>query len=237
MRKSLIVIFAVVAGALLLSGCSTSTIMTNPELAKADYSQRTLAIYPTHSHDIVVKNPDDVRDDYADRRGAPEEIIASLLYSNGYNAVDDFYKKIQLQKIARRDFYSPSMYPDKFFSVDLEVHDDSGVLTMKKFYAPTAEAMRSAGLTADVVLYFNHFETTKEFGKGPGSQGYLAGYVDFIIWDYEQEKPVSWGSHRVVSSYMIACSELTWNNLIGLAMKESFKNTNFLDNTRWQPIN
>jgi len=252
------VVFCVFAGVILLVGCSANkSVMVNPDIVGLDYSQRTLAVYPTHSSEVTVNNPNDVRDDYHEDTREPEEVVADLLNQHGYAILEEKLCNVSLQDKTESEIFSPSLHQKKFMSIYLEVTNKKSKTETIEFVFPKVETLRSAGLTDDVVLYINHFETgvghhikivlPDQVGGLPGQAGglpgqaggltgqeisstkTLTGEAKFIIWDYSRNKPISWGiSESTVDVTMgIVCTQATWETMIKNVVKGTCEETNF----------
>ncbi|GEM_PF-2599862 len=244
MRFSHLYYLFLACAALVMIGCAVpgKSIMVDPQAVKMDYSSRTLAFYPIPATQVDILNPDDVKDDYKDDEREPSAVVADSFYVAGCLALQRRLEVLTLQD--PMDHALSIVYEDStmFFRKSLIVYADS---LPTVFIIPTEEAMRLAGYEPDIVLVIDslRFDKTTTYSMGmmmmagggmmptASSQTYLDSDVRFVLWDYWQDKAISWGYYNASQPVMFVCTNNTWRSLYTDIIRQALSKTTFYRST------
>lgn len=246
MGKTVLVIFCMA----FLIGCGNSSVLVNPSYHGKDLSNKTLLIMPIADYIVNVQNKDDVSDDFEEDKREPELIVKELVAKVINNNAQKFLSGINLLKA---DFDTNMFLSQRdtsvYFSVYKKIGEDS---TLYRFFVPRNEALKSKGVSPDIVVVINKLSFGRNITSGgsyyvpghtvttpggtfttPGhfatnaSTEFLGANLEFIIYDYLENDVIVYGKTSVKTDVFFAMTKSTWTSTFDKIASELFNRKPF----------
>ena len=255
MSMNLLSIVSIICLCLLsLAGCqSGQAVVRNEKYQGAELSSRKILIVPLCLDAITVRNKDDIEDDFEDDKRRPEVIVQDSMYRK---MVYHASRYLLAGKVSRLelpfDLYQNQSNPEDFRLIELRIPNlDKD--TLHSFYFPKQERFTKESL--DVVITLNNILIGRNVDRsfsaptyvsgapirtpggtfsgpgfwmgGGGGSEYLGAVVQFIVWDYQADEPISYGIVEVKESILFSLTQNGWNNLFKGIIGSLFETTPF----------
>ncbi len=232
----------------MISGCSSSRILNNPNYDGQDFSNKTLLILPINENDVIISNPDDVMDDFEDDDRDPETILTEKVNKSIYRNSIAYLKGIKIFDNSRvQELDSVKLSSNNCTTITKTINKDS-----IRYSVPKQEVLNSMGIKIDYVLIIDKID----FGRngnmgatifvpgvvvptpsgsiqtggtfaGDGATEYLANNFSFIIYDYNKQDIVICGKSGVNTRFVFSMSKSVWQNNIANIAGSIFKYSPF----------
>ena len=213
-------IFAVVfcfAGTWFIS-CTVQKVSL-PYTLSDTYKTANLATRPVilglpDQKNIIVTNPKDVVDDYGGVNVTPQSRIEKF-YCTLF--AESFRSNISSDTLIVADGYRPkfSIHDLEKKQVALKIDDNSSPL---HFSIPTKSAMQKAGLDSAIVVLIdrltfkrNKFYMEYYWDTDSKQLANLEAAVDIVVWDYQNDAPVFYGTVINKVDFQIAMTRKHWD--------------------------
>ena len=209
---------------LLFIGCASSLNVKNPKSDNADFSSKTMVLWPFVSRDLLIYNTDDVVDDFGktDNRES-HAIVRDSCFSVMQEEIVKNEKSIKVCKISTT---APliSLNPNACFTIICMVGKDSMLLP---FSIPKRDSIQ---FKPDVILILNKisfsrfsgsagspgiFVTTGMAGSSfmPGMGGSppsLNSTFNYLLWSYTDSEAICYGQTTAETGFLFAMTHKTW---------------------------
>ncbi len=233
-------------------GCrsGSSNIIRNEKYADIKFKGKTVVISPVPLDAITVQNKDDVEDDFDTDHRPPEIIVQDSLYRRVVQRARASLFAPYFKNVLPFDMFQTRFDSTAFFKVSLKAKVDEKD-TLVDFCVPRKHLFASQPTNLVVVINritigrnlsgramsAPHYVAGPTIstpggsfrgggmwmgGGGGGSSQYLGGVMEFIMWDYDANEPVTYGITDVKESFSLGMTTVTWYNLFHQISKNAF---------------
>jgi hypothetical protein len=235
----------------LISSCVSSPWLVNESKVYVDekvadliYSDRTLTFFPFSDKVVTVYNPESVTKVYNIDSSFASTLIRDSLYNYFCHKSNSTVTNVKLSdvelptEISEDDTSTANYFP---LTKNLDI-DKSYT-----FMIPNEEYLNSLNVEPDIILVINKIETgdssmfmshgnnIANFSSGAISGGigtgsstpYLSINLEFILWDYKNNKPIKYGNILVKTDQSHYNEDEIWNASYKNVIKEIVYRTPF----------
>ncbi len=239
---------------LVLVGCqSGSNIIRNEKYNRLRLTGKSVAISPVPLDVITVQNKDDAEDDFETDKRKPEVIVQDSLYQKIVRQAGNSLFRNKVHPALPFDKFPALHDSASFFGVSCKMKDD-GKDTLVTFFVPKKEIFGEQAPNAVVIInrivigrnlsgrslsmptYMpgptistpgGSFQGAGMWVGGGGSSEYLGGIVEYIMWSYDENEPISYGVTNVADKFLFGMTNNVWHNLFRQVGKKLFEDSPF----------
>ncbi len=240
-----------------LTGCASELVNMSNNYSTKDIGGRKVLILGPALDSIDIKNTDDIRDDFDNKKDDARKVLRGEFYKKVLATLEHDFET-QKYEIFESDtsLEIPQRYTTDAFFKQYPIGEDK---TMINFYLPTKEWLISKGKTPDIVIlistltygrdisagssggYFmpgttvstphGSFNTGGVFVGGGGSISKLNGFFSFIIYDYKKDTWINYGAPQVAASIPFwGLTKGVWEDTFEMAAQK------LLGNSAWETL-
>lgn len=228
--KKVVILFVVVS---ILTSCA-KTIFIMPDYQNKKIEGKSLVIADVN---ILVSNPMDVTDDLGD--GNPKKVYKDFLTLNLTGRLSQFstFNKVNFVAVTNKEDFSERVLEiDKDEKIYMNLPNNGQVVTTDSIYG-------------DFVLFLQDFQVLRKSGEGiapnavfmssPGGGGSwmvsggggsvpdLRTMFNFVIWDNNEKRIVSYGKVDCPTPFAFAMTHKTWVSSISNISEKMLEGTPF----------
>lgn len=212
-----------------LTGCSGSIQFVNKQY-KYDPDSACISLLPLTNDALTISNRKDIPDDFKNDNRQDEKIITDTSYKYLYKIIVDSINKIENIEISSSACINWTQDSARFFSYEKRIGKDSTLISFKII---KKEYLDSLSSKANILIIINKLAITRTAGSvgspmflggmggmgggmwvgGGGKMPKLTANVQFIIWDYKKNEPISCGEFTAEEGIFIAATAVTWRAL------------------------
>ncbi|MBI5474831.1 MAG: hypothetical protein HY961_21025 [Ignavibacteriae bacterium] len=235
---------------------SSSYVTRNEKYANVKFKDKTVIISPVPLDVITVENKDDVEDDFDTDHRTPEAIVQDSLYRRivPYVRASLWGAALSTKGLA---FYMFQTLHDSaaFIKVSLKTKKDEKD-TLVDFFVPRKHVFAPQVPNVVVIInritvgrdFSGRSVSVPHYVPGPtistpggtfsgggmwmgggggGASQYLGGVVQFIMWDYDANEPVTYAITDVSETFSLGMTTKTWQSFFRRVGKTLFENSPF----------
>jgi len=216
-----------------LFGCSGSMQFVNKQY-NYDPDSSCISLLPLTKDALIISNRKDVHDDFKNDSREAEAIITDTSYKYLYKVIVDSINTIENVEISSSACSNWTQNAARFFSYHKKIGKDS---TLISFNVMRREHLDTLSTKANILIFINKLAITRNAGSAGSPRIYMGGglggglgggmwvgggggkmstfdaNVQYIIWDYRKNEPISCGEFTSKAGIFIAATDDTWKAL------------------------